>query len=124
MDLLNGLTHRLPLYDLTGGKAVTFYAQHEVIEDLLAAQLATDGQIYFGVKDVTLRALDPDRHFLQSSARAKSSSFTACVEGDAGLVVDDIDDAFAFAIAMHSSTGSSLPSSTMSPLARRGDEPC
>jgi p-hydroxybenzoate 3-monooxygenase len=63
----NGLTHRIPLYDLTGGNAVSVYAQHEIIKDLIAARLATCGQIYFGVNDVTLNVLDTDRPFLQSS---------------------------------------------------------
>jgi hypothetical protein len=120
----NGLTHRIPLYDLTGGKAVTVYAQHEVIEDLLAAQLATDGRIYFGVKDVTLNALDTDRHFLPSSGRAKSSSFTACVEADALLVVDDIDDASLSRLRCIQAPAPACRAPLCHPLARRGDEPC
>lgn len=42
--------------DLTGltGKSITVYAQHEVIKDLVAARLAAQGQIKFGVSDVSL----------------------------------------------------------------------
>jgi len=67
----NGVTHRIPLHDLTGGKTVTVYAQHEVIKDLIAARLAARGQIYFGVSDVTLNALDSDRPFLQFSRKGE-----------------------------------------------------
>jgi p-hydroxybenzoate 3-monooxygenase len=67
----NGSTHRIPLYDLTGGKAVTVYAQHEVIKDLIAARLAAGGQIYFGVNDATLNALDTNRPFLQFSRKGE-----------------------------------------------------
>jgi p-hydroxybenzoate 3-monooxygenase len=67
----NGDTHRIPLYDLTGGKAVTVYAQHEVIKDLIAARLAAKGQIYFGVNDVSLHALDSNRPHLQFSRKGE-----------------------------------------------------
>ena len=67
----NGVTHRIPLYDLTGGKAVTVYAQHEVIKDLIAARLAVGGQIYFGVNDVSLHALDTDRPVMHFSRKGE-----------------------------------------------------
>jgi p-hydroxybenzoate 3-monooxygenase len=43
----NGRGHRIPLSELTGGRAITLYAQHEVIKDLLQARLAAGGQILF-----------------------------------------------------------------------------
>lgn len=39
----NGRGHRIDMYELTGGKAITIYAQHEVIKDLVAARLNTGG---------------------------------------------------------------------------------
>ena len=52
-----GKRHRIDLTELTGG-AITVYAQHEVIKDLVAARLAADGQIRFGVTDVMPRDVD------------------------------------------------------------------
>src|SRR4051812_2813724 len=53
----NGQRHRIDLTALTG-KAITVYAQHEVIKDLAAARDASGGQMIFGVRDVVL--LDTD----------------------------------------------------------------
>ena len=50
--------HHLDFEDLTGGKRVTVYAQHEVIKDLVEARLEGGGQIIFGVTDVALEATD------------------------------------------------------------------
>jgi len=47
-----GETHRIDLYELTAGKAITLYAQHEVIKDLVAARLAAGGALLFEVSDV------------------------------------------------------------------------
>ncbi len=52
-----GASHRIPLSELTG-RAITVYAQHEVIKDLVAARLAAGGGILFGVKDAALYDLD------------------------------------------------------------------
>jgi p-hydroxybenzoate 3-monooxygenase len=46
--------HRINLYELTGGKAITIYAQHEVVKDLVSARLAAGGQIFFEAKDVSV----------------------------------------------------------------------
>jgi p-hydroxybenzoate 3-monooxygenase len=47
-------THRLAFTELTPGRNVTVYAQHEVIKDLVAARLAGGGAVRFGVSDVVL----------------------------------------------------------------------
>jgi p-hydroxybenzoate 3-monooxygenase len=52
-----GASHRIALTELTG-RAITVYAQHEVIKDLVAARLAAGGTILFGVKDAALFDLD------------------------------------------------------------------
>jgi p-hydroxybenzoate 3-monooxygenase len=62
-----GRTHRLDLHELTGGRAITLYPQHEVIKDLLAARLAAGGRVLFEVRDTRLHALDtpsPQIHYL------------------------------------------------------------
>jgi p-hydroxybenzoate 3-monooxygenase len=47
----DGEGHRIPLFELTNGRAITIYPQHEVIKDLIAARLAQGGDIFFNVKD-------------------------------------------------------------------------
>jgi p-hydroxybenzoate 3-monooxygenase len=48
--------------DLTGltGHAITVYAQHEVIKDLVAARVAASGALVFGVSDTSLHGIDTD----------------------------------------------------------------
>src|SRR3984957_15445083 len=41
--------------ELTGGKGVVIYAQHEVIKDLVAARLSSGGQIIFEAADVRIQ---------------------------------------------------------------------
>jgi p-hydroxybenzoate 3-monooxygenase len=54
----NGRGHRIDFADLTAGKGITIYAQHEVIKDLVAARLGAGGQIFFGAEAVALPDLD------------------------------------------------------------------
>jgi p-hydroxybenzoate 3-monooxygenase len=54
----NGESHRINMHELTGGKNVTVYAQHEVIKDLIDARLKVGGEIIFNVGDVSLHDLD------------------------------------------------------------------
>jgi p-hydroxybenzoate 3-monooxygenase len=51
----NKRTHRIDFAELTGGKAVTIYAQHEVVKDLTDARLAAGGKIFFEVEDTNIR---------------------------------------------------------------------
>ncbi len=50
--------YRIDLSGLTSGRAITVYAQHEVIKDLVAARVAAGGQIIFGVAGVSVRDID------------------------------------------------------------------
>ncbi|EPZ42918.1 4-hydroxybenzoate 3-monooxygenase [Alicyclobacillus acidoterrestris] len=52
--------HRINLKELTGGKRVTIYAQHEVLKDLISARIATGGEILFDVGDVRLLDVDTE----------------------------------------------------------------
>ncbi|TAH45607.1 MAG: 4-hydroxybenzoate 3-monooxygenase [Betaproteobacteria bacterium] len=56
-----GKRHRIDLHELTGGKSITVYPQHEVIKDLVAAVLANGTTIEFGVSDVHLHDIDTTR---------------------------------------------------------------
>ena len=61
-----GKRHRIDLHDLTGGKSIMVYPQHEVIKDLVAAVLANGTTIEFGVSDVSLNNVDttkPSIHY-------------------------------------------------------------
>jgi p-hydroxybenzoate 3-monooxygenase len=53
-----GQSHRIHLSELTGGRSIMVYAQHEVIRDLVKARIDAGGQLLFGVKDVSLLDLD------------------------------------------------------------------
>jgi p-hydroxybenzoate 3-monooxygenase len=52
-----GRRHRLDLAELSGGRTITVYGQHEVVKDLIAARLAAGGEIRFEVGEVALRDL-------------------------------------------------------------------
>ncbi len=51
-------THRIDFKELTGGRTIMVYAQHEVIKDLVKARLDAGAPIEFGVTDVTLQDLE------------------------------------------------------------------
>jgi p-hydroxybenzoate 3-monooxygenase len=53
-----GQGHRIDFQDLTDGKGITIYAQHEVLKDLNNARAATGGQVFFEVEDVSLHDFD------------------------------------------------------------------
>jgi len=57
----NGRGHRINMHELTGGKHVMLYAQHEVIKDLVAARLERGGEIIFDVGEVSLYYVDTDK---------------------------------------------------------------
>jgi p-hydroxybenzoate 3-monooxygenase len=55
-----GRGHRIPLSELTGGRAITVYGQQEVVKDLVKARLEAGGEILFEVDEVSLHDLDSD----------------------------------------------------------------
>jgi p-hydroxybenzoate 3-monooxygenase len=61
----NHRRHRVPLAELTRGKAVTVYGQHEVVKDLIARRIADGGDIRFECDDVTLHGIEGDRPSLR-----------------------------------------------------------
>jgi p-hydroxybenzoate 3-monooxygenase len=56
-----GRRHRINLSELTGGRAITVYAQQEVVKDLVQARLGAGGQIVFEVEDLSVHDLDSTR---------------------------------------------------------------
>jgi p-hydroxybenzoate 3-monooxygenase len=61
----SGCTHHIDFRELTGGRGIMIYAQHEVIKDLVKSRLASGGQLFFDVQDVSIR----DFGETQSSAK-------------------------------------------------------
>jgi p-hydroxybenzoate 3-monooxygenase len=59
----SGQRHRIDFEELTG-QAITVYAQHEVIKDLVAARLAVGGDIQFGVSDTAIHAIDTSQPYV------------------------------------------------------------
>ena len=53
-----GRGHRIDFQDLTDGKGITIYAQHEVLKDLNNARIATGGQVFFEVENVSVHDFD------------------------------------------------------------------
>jgi p-hydroxybenzoate 3-monooxygenase len=52
-----GTAHHIDLPGLTGGRSITVYGQQEVVKDLIAARLAADGLVLFGVADVAVHEI-------------------------------------------------------------------
>jgi p-hydroxybenzoate 3-monooxygenase len=50
--------HRIDMYELTGGRAITVYGQTEVVKDLIKARLDAGAEIRFEVEDVTIHDFD------------------------------------------------------------------
>ena len=56
-----GRSHRIDFKELTGGKGVMIYAQHEVVHDLVEARLAAGAPLLYQATDVSLRAIDGEK---------------------------------------------------------------
>ncbi len=57
----SGAIHRVDLHELSSGRAVTVYPQHEVLKDLIARRLADGGDVRFGITGTTVTGLNGDR---------------------------------------------------------------
>ena len=57
----DGERHRIPLSELTGGKAIVIYGQTEVVTDLITIRLDADLPLLFEVEGVSLHDLDSER---------------------------------------------------------------
>jgi p-hydroxybenzoate 3-monooxygenase len=61
----DGERHRVPLSELTDGRAIVIYGQTEVVKDLIAARLAGGLPLLFDASQVRLSAIDTDRPTVQ-----------------------------------------------------------
>ncbi|CAD6519905.1 4-hydroxybenzoate 3-monooxygenase [Paraburkholderia sabiae] len=91
-----GKRRRIDLTDLTG-KAITVYAQHEVIKDLVAARVAAQGALHFGVSDVSLHDIDgttPTIRFRhEGEAHDLQCDFIIGCDGSQGISRNSIPEA-------------------------------
>jgi p-hydroxybenzoate 3-monooxygenase len=86
----DGRDARIDFPALTGGKAITVYAQHEVIKDLVKLRLETGGELRFEVKDVSVYDLDtaaPKIRFREKGGELReiTCDFIAGCDGTQGV---------------------------------------
>ena len=81
--------HRLNVKELSRGRCVWVYAQHEIVKDLVAARLAYDEPLYFEVSDVSIRDIDtgnPSVRFIQEEKeQVIDCDFVAGCDGFHGI---------------------------------------
>ncbi|RQT41587.1 4-hydroxybenzoate 3-monooxygenase [Burkholderia cepacia] len=84
----DGKRRRIDLKALTG-RAITVYAQHEVIKDLVAARVAAGGSILFDVADVSIHNIDtsaPSIRFVhQGQSHTLDCEFVIGCDGSQGV---------------------------------------
>jgi p-hydroxybenzoate 3-monooxygenase len=90
--------HRINFQELTGGKSVIVYAQHEVLKDLIAARLAAGGNLQFEVDDVSVHNFidgDPRIRFRKNGkAEELACDFIAGCDGFHGICRPAIPEGF------------------------------
>ena len=59
--------HRIPLSDLTGGRAIVIYGQTEIVKDLIRLRLDADLPLMFEVSDVSVHDLESERPSIRFS---------------------------------------------------------
>ena len=69
-----GGMHRINLTELSGGRSVMVYAQHEVLKDLIAKRLADGADIRFGVSDTQVADLQSDQPSITFSHEGEQQS--------------------------------------------------
>lgn len=91
----DGRGHRIPLSELTNGRAITVYGQQEVVKDLIQARLNVSGDIRFGVSGVRVDGLpeSPIVHFEHRGAKHRlECDIIAGCDGFHGVCRDAIPD--------------------------------
>jgi p-hydroxybenzoate 3-monooxygenase len=81
--------HHIDFQELTGGKSVMVYAQHEVLKDLIEARIAAKGHLFFDVEDVSVSGFDgaaPEIQFRKDgSPQSLTCDFIAGCDGFHGV---------------------------------------
>jgi p-hydroxybenzoate 3-monooxygenase len=85
----SGRRHRIDFQELTGGKSVIVYAQHEILKDLINARVASGGQIFFEVEDVSIQNFKDGKPVIRFTAdnqpQELSCDFIAGCDGFHGI---------------------------------------
>jgi p-hydroxybenzoate 3-monooxygenase len=85
----NRKQHRLNVKELSRGRSVWVYAQHEIVKDLVAARLGYGEPLFFEVSDVSIRNIDtenPSIHFIHEDAeQIVECDFVAGCDGFHGV---------------------------------------
>ena len=71
-----GERHRVPLADLTGGKAIYVYGQNEVVKDLMDARIATGRPLHYEVQNVSVHNIDSSKPAIHYEADGKQEELT------------------------------------------------
>jgi p-hydroxybenzoate 3-monooxygenase len=89
-----GRRHRVNMYELTGGRAITVYGQTEVVKDLISARLDAGAEIFFEVEDVSVHDFDgesPKIRFRRSGEQREiACDFIAGCDGSHGVCRESI----------------------------------
>ena len=80
-----GRRRHIDFMEMTGGKGVTVYAQHEVVKDLVAARLEAGGDMRFEVEGVRLEGVDGPEPRLVWPGGAIACDFIAGCDGYHGV---------------------------------------
>lgn len=85
----DGYGHRIPLSDLTNGRSIALYPQHEVLKDGIAALVKQDRPPLFNVKDVQLvdiESAQPSLRFIHEDQQVElQCDFIAGCDGSHGV---------------------------------------
>ena len=65
------------------GNAITVYAQHEVVKDLIQARIEAGGAILFDVQDTTIHNFDSKRPLIQFEKDGTAHELPAILSRDA-----------------------------------------
>jgi p-hydroxybenzoate 3-monooxygenase len=84
-----GNRHRIPMAELTGGRAITIYGQNEVVKDLIGARAGTGRPLLFEVEDTGIRDAGSSAPRIQFRAGGKvheiACDFIAGCDGSHGI---------------------------------------
>jgi p-hydroxybenzoate 3-monooxygenase len=91
-----GKSHRINFQELTGGKGVMIYAQHEVVHDLVEARLASGLPIHYEAEEVSVSGFEGERPAIRYKKDGKEEKlecdFIAGCDGFHGCCRDTIPE--------------------------------
>jgi p-hydroxybenzoate 3-monooxygenase len=103
-------SHRINFAELTGGRTVMIYSQHELIKDLVALRLASGGPIIFEAADVTIANFADARPPSAGQSRAARAAKPTIHYRDAAGVAHELTcDFIAGCDGFHGSARPSVP---------------